>query len=108
MSFRLLPFSPLMEDKNTRRESLAQLLPPLLGSPLGEQFDMHELGREVVELFGWRPSIVKPKKSVLPTDKELASATAAAAAPPPVAAAPEQGPQVPPEIAKAISSAPQG
>tara|TARA_R110002110_G_scaffold10631_2_gene52502 strand:+ start:9603 stop:11399 length:1797 start_codon:yes stop_codon:yes gene_type:complete len=108
VSFRLLPFSPLMEDKNTRRESLAQLLPPLLGSPLGEQFDMHELGREVVELFGWRPSIVKPKKSVLPTDKELASATAAAAAPPPVAAAPEQGPQVPPEIAKAISSAPQG
>lgn len=106
ISFRLLPFSPLMEDKNTRRESMAQLLPPLLGSPLGEHFDMHELGREVVELFGWRPSIVKPKKTIIPTEKEVASATVAAAEPAPQ---PEAAPgQVPPGIAQAISPVGKG
>ena len=90
-SFRLLPFSPLMEDKNTRRESIAQLLPPLLNSPMGEQFDMHELGREIVELFGWRPSIVKPKKKDMPSDKEVAALAAQAQAP--VAPPPEIPPQ---------------
>tara|TARA_R110000824_G_scaffold192464_3_gene374647 strand:- start:6104 stop:7873 length:1770 start_codon:yes stop_codon:yes gene_type:complete len=99
VSFRLLPFSPLMEDKNTRRESIAQILPPLLGTPMGEHFDMHELSKEIVELFGWRPSIVKPQKTMMPTDKEMASATVDAAA-----EQPTQG--IPPEIAQAIS--PQG
>ena len=103
VSFRLLPFSPLMEDKNARRESLAMLLPPLLGGPMAEEFDLHELGREIVELFGWRPSIIRPKKKDLPTTKEASKellASAGAAGPPPEQAAPEG---VPPDIAQAIS-----
>ncbi len=105
-NFRLLPFSPLMEDKNTRRESIAQILPPLLNSPMGEEFDMHELGREIVELFGWRPSIVKPKKKVIPSDKEIAAAQAAPPAPMPQdPMAPQEGQDpnaIPPEIAQAL------
>jgi len=74
INFRLLPFSPLMEDKHTRRDSLTQLLPTLLGSPLLEHLDQKELMKEIIELYGWRPSIMVPEKSGLPTDKELASA----------------------------------
>lgn len=71
VNFRLLPFSPLMEDKHTRRDSLTQLLPTLMGSPLLEHIDQKELMKEIIELYGWRPSIMVPEKSGLPTDKEL-------------------------------------
>jgi len=74
VNFRLLPFSPLMEDKHTRRDSLTQLLPTLLGSPLMDHLDKKELMKEIIELYGWRPSIMIPEKAGLATDKELSSA----------------------------------
>ena len=88
IKFRLLPFSPLMEDKHTRRDSLSQLLPTLLGSPLMEHLDGKELAKEIIELYGWRPSIMKPEKTGLPTDKELGVMEAKMQAPAPEEAAP--------------------
>ena len=92
LKFRLLPFSPLMEDKHTRRDSLTQLLPTLLGSPLMDHLDGKELAKEIIELYGWRPSIMKPEKTGLPTDKELTSVQEKAAA-----LAPGGGAPLPPE-----------
>jgi len=103
VSFRLLPFSPLMEDKNARRESLAMLLPPLLGGPMAEEFDLHELGREIVELFGWRPSIVRPKKKDLPTTKEASKDLLASEGEAMLQSGQPPAEGVPPDIAQAIS-----
>tara|TARA_R100001594_G_scaffold11979_1_gene26840 strand:+ start:4868 stop:6649 length:1782 start_codon:yes stop_codon:yes gene_type:complete len=59
-AFRLLPFSPLMEDKITRRAHLIELISYLSsGGPLSDAIDQQELAREVVEAFGFRPSLVK-------------------------------------------------
>jgi len=80
--FRLLPFSPLMEDKQARRDQITQLL-NVLGKPgpLSESINQRELARELVELYGLRPSIV-----------------GAQPAPMPVAPDPSMGPEgVPPE-----------
>ena len=58
--FRLLPFSPLMEDKIARRAHLVDLLQPLSsGGPMSEAIDQSELAREIVDSFGFRPSLVK-------------------------------------------------
>lgn len=58
--FRLLPFSPLMEDKVARRSHLVDLLQPLSsGGPMSEAIDQSELAREIVDSFGFRPSLVK-------------------------------------------------
>tara|TARA_R100000700_G_C3167893_1_gene142809 strand:- start:53 stop:1822 length:1770 start_codon:yes stop_codon:yes gene_type:complete len=58
--FRLLPFSPLMEDKIARRAHLVDLLMPLSsGGPMSEAIDQEELVREIVDSFGFRPSLVK-------------------------------------------------
>ena len=68
-SFRLLPFSPLMEDKIARRDSLTNLLAPLSSpSPLGEAVDQRELAREIVDSFGFRPSLVKSEETVSEED----------------------------------------
>ena len=104
--FRLLPFSPLMEDKNARRETLTNLLPAIVGGPLVEHVDQHELMREIVELFGWRPSIVLSKDSKKAEEEELMAAQmamqgAAQGAPPGAA------PPLPPEAAMA-GEAPAG
>jgi hypothetical protein len=60
--FRLLPFSPLMEDKYTRRGQLLEIMQALVSpSPLAVAINPYELGREIAEQFGLRPSIVLPE-----------------------------------------------
>lgn len=56
--FRVLPFSPAMEDRYARRDSLSMLLPQLPPQVLA-QFDEVELAREVQELYGMRPSVLR-------------------------------------------------
>ena len=63
LNFRLLPFSPLMEDKITRRAHLIELVQYLSSaSPLAEAIDQKELAREIVDAFGFRPSIVRSEE----------------------------------------------
>lgn len=63
--FRILPFSPLMEDKYTRRQQITELVNVITeGSPLGMAFNQYELAREIAELYGLRPSIVKSKEEI--------------------------------------------
>jgi len=57
--FRILPFSPLMEDKHVRREQLVGLIGQLAGSPSIEEIDWREITRELIDLFGVRPSVVR-------------------------------------------------
>lgn len=57
--FRILPFSPLMEDKHVRREQLVALLSQLSASPSVEEINWREITRELIDLFGVRPSVVK-------------------------------------------------
>ena len=57
--FRVLPFSPLMEDKFVRREQLVGLLGQLASSPSAEEINWREITRELIDLFGVRPSIIK-------------------------------------------------
>lgn len=73
-AFRLLPFSPLMEDKIVRRAHLIELVAYLSAeSPLSTAIDQRELAREIVDAFGFRPSLVKTESV-----EELASEEAAA------------------------------
>jgi len=69
VQFRLLPFSPLMEDRIARRESLTQLLPALTSEPLAGSFNFREIAKEIVDVYGWRPSVVN--KSV-PDEEQVA------------------------------------
>ncbi len=58
--FRLLPFSPLMEDKIARRGHLVDLIAFLSSAgPMSDAIDQSELAREIVDAFGFRPSLVK-------------------------------------------------
>ena len=57
--FRILPFSPLMEDKHVRREQLVGLIGQLASSPSVEEIDWKEITRELIDLFGVRPSVVR-------------------------------------------------
>ena len=57
--FRVLPFSPLMEDRVVRREQLVQLLGSLASTPSGEEINWREITKELVEMFNIRPSIIK-------------------------------------------------
>ena len=57
--FRVLPFSPLMEDRVVRREQLVQLLGSFASTPSGDEVDWREIAKELVELFNIRPSIMK-------------------------------------------------
>lgn len=59
--FRVLPFSPLMEDPITRRKYLDGLLKQI-APQLDQQFDQREVAREVVETFQLRPSLVPPEE----------------------------------------------
>ena len=58
--FRLLPFSPLMEDKIARRENFNMLLQSLAGTPIAEHLDWREIAKELQDLYGFRPSIIGP------------------------------------------------
>lgn len=66
-------YSPLKENLYSRRASLERLLPLLAGTPLGEEFDMHELAREIQETFKLRPSVV-PVKLPPPAPPSMAPA----------------------------------
>ena len=59
IQFRILPFSPLMEDKIVRRDQLIGLLGQFASSPAGEEVDWREITKELVEMFSVRPSILK-------------------------------------------------
>ena len=56
---RVLPFSPLMEDRNSRRANLISLIGEMASTPMVEQIDWKEFSREIFDLFGFRPSILK-------------------------------------------------
>tara|TARA_Y100001937_G_scaffold80135_1_gene108593 strand:+ start:19401 stop:21179 length:1779 start_codon:yes stop_codon:yes gene_type:complete len=90
--FRLLPFSPLMEDKIARRDSMTNLLPALTGSALSESFDIKELAKELVEAYGWRPSVIKED----PPPVSSVGVDAGAQDLPPQMGAPVEGAAVPP------------
>lgn len=75
VTFKLAPFSPLMEDHHTKREQLVQILSQVPPDVLAG-FDTYELLRELVEFFGFRPSMVKSKARI---EQETAAAMAAEA-----------------------------
>jgi len=82
VKFKLLPFSPTMEDKSARRQNLANLLPNIPDSWL-DQVDPREGMREIMELWEMRPSL-------LLTEEEVAEKTA-----PPDPAGAGAGPPMP-------------
>jgi hypothetical protein len=92
--FTLAAFNPLMKDETTRRATLSQVLPTILGSPLLGAYQIWELARELNELYGIRLS------TLLPADvyKKLQEQAAQAQQAPPEGAAPPEG-QAPPEEA---------
>ena len=72
--FRLLPFSPLMEDKIVRRAHLIELIQYLSSAgPMSEAIDQSELAREIVDSFGFRPSLVKKDAAMDNTEAEEAT-----------------------------------
>ncbi len=103
LNFRLLPFSPLMEDKITRRAHLVELVQYLsAASPLAEAIDQKELAREIVDAFGFRPSLVlseeAPPEEGGPGGMEALEEMAA------MGGGPEGG--MPPELAAALGGMP--
>lgn len=57
--FKLLPFSPMMEDKYARRQQLVNILTGLSANPsLMGAFNQRELARELQEVFQMRPSVL--------------------------------------------------
>jgi hypothetical protein len=57
--FRVLPFSPLMEDKIVRRQQLVALLGQLASTPSNDEVNWREITKELVDMFGVRPSILR-------------------------------------------------
>tara|TARA_R110000824_G_scaffold199734_5_gene383703 strand:+ start:1406 stop:3157 length:1752 start_codon:yes stop_codon:yes gene_type:complete len=94
--FRLLPFSPLMEDKIARRENFNMLLQAMSGTPMADHFNWREVAREIQDLYGFRPSIIakeQPAPEAAPSPEEMAAlqaemAGAAPAGAPPLMALP--------------------
>tara|TARA_R100001443_G_scaffold8698_1_gene18124 strand:+ start:16595 stop:18274 length:1680 start_codon:yes stop_codon:yes gene_type:complete len=60
--FRVLPFSPLMEDRVVRREQLVQLLASLASTPSTDEVNWREITKELAEMFNIRPSIIKEEQ----------------------------------------------
>lgn len=106
--FRLLPFSPLMEDKIARRESLVNLLNSMSSTPMVEYFDWREIAREIQDLYGMRPSIV----SAQPPEPEQPEQLALPGLEPPpgtTEALPTEqpgAPMIPPELLAALGETP--
>ena len=59
--FRLLPFSPIMEDKASRRTTLSNLLPVLPPEWLA-QVDAREAMKEIMDLYELRPSMLRRRR----------------------------------------------
>jgi hypothetical protein len=96
--FRVLPFSPLMEDKHTRRQQLTELIPTLGGTgPLAAAIDQRELAKELVDDYGFRPSIAKSQERM---DAEAQAAMASQGGTMPGAPA---GDTIPPELAAQLA-----
>ena len=57
--FRVLPFSPLMEDKIVRREQLVALLGQFAATPSNDEVNWREITKELIDMFSVRPSILK-------------------------------------------------
>jgi hypothetical protein len=94
--FRVLPFSPLMEDKYARRAQLVELIQYLGGAgPLAGAINQLELAAEVAALFEIRPSIVKTKEQMAAEQQALMATQGAPAGMP----APPPGDTIPPELA---------
>lgn len=64
--FRLLPFSPLMEDKIARRTALERLIQVMASTPMAENFNWRELAREIQDVYGMRPSVITEKPPMPP------------------------------------------
>jgi hypothetical protein len=96
--FKLLPFSPMMEDKFARRQELANFVNSLAGNPaLAAAFDMRELAREFVELHGFRPSVLLSQEAVQAASQNAALAQTPDAAPLAAQAGPDM-PQMPIDV----------
>jgi len=89
--FRLLPFSPLMEDKVARRSALERLLAVMANTPMAPNFDWRELAREVQDAYNMRPSVVTETPPPPPAPLEAAMPGAPAGLPPGLAAGPIGG-----------------
>lgn len=95
--FQILPFSPLMEDRNARREHLIKLLTAFATGEAAKHIEWREMVREAQELFGLRPSIVKEQPPEEEPPEEAPGDPALAAPPggmpmvPPLAAPPALG-----------------
>lgn len=63
VKFRLMPFSPIMEDKSTRRNTLSTLLPVLPPTWL-DNIDPREAMREIVDLYDLRPSMILSEEEI--------------------------------------------
>ena len=69
--FRVLPFSPLMEDRIVRREQLVALMGSLAASPSGEEVNWREVTKEIVEMFNVRPSIIKEEQQEAEQEQQM-------------------------------------
>lgn len=82
MNFRLLPFSPLMEDRNVRRNQLRDLVREVLGNPAASQIvNWPETLRELFELYNLRPSCLLSEQQQEELAQNMAQEQAAAPAP---------------------------
>lgn len=95
--FKLLPFSPMMEDKVARRQELVNLLNSISANPaLAAAFNMRELARELVDGFQLRPSMLLSEESVQAAAQNAATAGDPNAAPVVAQGGPDL--QVPPQV----------
>ena len=100
--FRILPFSPLMEDPITRRKYLMDLIDKIGGADIALNFDQRELAREIQEGFQLRRSLVRAEPPPPPGAPALPGGAPGSApggpAPAPMPAAPPSIEPLPPDI----------
>jgi hypothetical protein len=82
--FRMLPFSPLMEDRATRRAHVKELMRDMAATPAAAALDWYNLAAEATELHGLQPNSLRDRDVWQAEDD---AQRAAAAAPPPGPAA---------------------
>jgi hypothetical protein len=93
--FKLLPFSPMMEDKFARRDQLVALMNAMSANPtIAAAFDMAEFAREIQEGFQLRPSLLLSKEAVQAAAANAAMAQSPESAPLAAQAGPAM-PQIP-------------